>query len=94
MRSDFKRVLSILEQLHKEYPTHSVAKHISTATADYGDIWSLSDKDLYKLLKDYKSIIPPEAEFKLDEFVSKIEEDAKHIFEDDYLKEEDGYQEE
>ncbi len=89
MRTDFKKVLTLLEQLHKEYPGYSIAKHIATATMDYGDIWTLSDKELFILLKSYKSILPPEPKEAFDKFVNEIEEDGKHVFEDGYLNEEE-----
>lgn len=89
MKTYYKRVLSTLDQLHKDYPSYPLARHISSATADYGDIWGLSDKDLYEALRKYQSIMEIDPNMASDDFVDKIEEDAQHIFETDYFSEEE-----
>lgn len=90
MKTYFKQVLTVLDKLHKEYPNYSIAKHISSATVDYGDIWTLSDKDLLSMLNAYKAILPPEPSEDFEKFVDKIEEDGKHLFDNkDFLEEED-----
>lgn len=89
MKTYYKQVLNLLDQLHKEYPEYSIATHISSATAEYGDIWNLSDKDFLVMLKDYKSILPVEPDGSFDKFVDQIEEDGKHLFDNPTFLEEE-----
>ena len=85
----FNQVLKLLQQLHASYPNYNVGRHLSTALADYGDFWGISDKELLFALSKYKS--------QLDMDFPHVEEDIDNIIKeaqdlDTILKEEDnGY---
>ena len=49
----FKESLTLIEQLHKEYPSFSIGRHISTAMADYGDTWNMTNKEFFHALEKY-----------------------------------------
>jgi hypothetical protein len=51
----YNQVLKILQQLQQGYPTYNIGRHISTALADYGDFWGISDKEFLFALRKYKS---------------------------------------
>lgn len=48
------KILSILKDLEKSYPTLSVARHISDAASEYGELLWLSNKELLDALEVYK----------------------------------------
>lgn len=87
-KNEYRQSISILEKLHSLYPTYTIAQHIATAMADYGDFWGLTDKEFLFALEKYN------AELDLDEqhivtsdYVNKIIKDAETLF-DEYTEEE------
>lgn len=77
----YLKVTSLLTELHAQYPTFGLARHLSTATADYGDIWNLSDKELFFALTKYKAELELDgSEIADDKFVDKVIEDGKKLF--------------
>jgi hypothetical protein len=50
----YPKILEKLKGLHKSYPDYEMSKHLATATADYDDIWGLSDRQIYDLLEKYE----------------------------------------
>ena len=80
MANYFKECIKTLNSLKSRYPNFSIGRHISTATADYGDIWSMPDKELLHALQKY------EAELEIDEahvvddiYVNKVLEEGKDL---------------
>lgn len=51
----YNQAITVLQELHKSYPTYCIGRHISTALADYGDVWGLTDKEVLFALKKYQS---------------------------------------
>ena len=51
----YNQVINVLQELHKSYPTYCIGRHISTAVADYGDVWGLTDKEFLFALQKYQS---------------------------------------
>jgi hypothetical protein len=54
-KNQYNEVINILQELHKTYPTYNLGRHLSIALADYGDPWSLTDKELAFALDKYKN---------------------------------------
>lgn len=50
----FRKVISTLNELKKQFPKYNLGKHLATAL-DGHNIWALSDKEIYECLKNYKS---------------------------------------
>ena len=89
--SNYKKVLKMLEALHKEYPTFNLGRHLATALDDYGDFWGIADKELLFLLEKYKTALELDQLTVMDDaYVSKIIKDSENF--DDILK--DGDEEE
>lgn len=89
--SNYKRILKLLEELHKNYPTFNLGRHLATALDDYGDVWGISDKELLFLLEKYKTALELDQLHVMDDaYVAKIVKDAENF--DDILK--DGDEEE
>ncbi len=81
MKKDYKEVLNILSELHKDYPSYGLARHIATATGDYGDIWGMTDKELLFALTKYQAELAlDEDQIVSDEYIQQITEDAQHLF--------------
>lgn len=50
----YGKILEKLKTLKKSYPSYEISKHLATATADYADIWGLTDRQIYDLLEKYE----------------------------------------
>ncbi len=66
--SDSSKVINLLSKLHTKYPTYNLARHISTAVSDYGDIWGMTDRELLFALSKYATTLDMDS--------SPIEDDA------------------
>jgi len=88
MKNYNHEVIKTLGDLHKSHPTFSIARHISTATADYGDIWGMTDKELSFALTKYQLELElNNSQMADDAFVDEIVKDGNKLFEsekDDY----------
>lgn len=60
-QNHYKLALELLNKLHSVYPSFGLGRHLSTALADYGDFWGITDKELLFALQKY------EAELALDQ---------------------------
>lgn len=91
--SDFRKIVKILEELHREYPSFNLGRHLATALDDYGDVWGLPDKELLFILEKYKTALELDQSHIMDDaYVAKVIRDAENF--DDILKDQDGYEEE
>ena len=90
-KNNYMEALSVLEELHKDYPTFTIARHIATATADYGDIWGMSGKELLFALEKYQTELSLDsAPIADDDYIQALLEDSKHLL-DNQQEDEDGY---
>jgi hypothetical protein len=48
-----RKIIQILERLHKAHPTYNVGKHLSTAL-DGSDMWGITDKEIFTSLQKYE----------------------------------------
>ena len=51
----YTELIHILKDLHKCYPTYNMGRHLATALDGYGDIWGITDKELFFSLEKYKA---------------------------------------
>lgn len=93
MANYFKECIKTLNSLKAAHPSFSIGRHIATATSDYGDIWSIPDKELAFLLEKYQAELEIDNAHVLDDvFVNKVVEDGKdlnHILDEE--EEEEDY---
>ena len=54
IKPHFTQIISLLNDLHKSFPTYNVGRHLSTALEGYGDTWGITDKELLHALTKYK----------------------------------------
>ncbi len=85
-----KQFIHLLEELVKTYPTYNMGRHISTAFADYGDIWGTPTKELCFALEKYMTELAlDENQVVSEKYVQEILSDGEHLF--DVQQEEDEY---
>lgn len=76
-----KKFVLLLEELYKNYPTYSTGQHLSTALAEYGDFWGITDKEICFALEKYAAELELDSDNIVSEdYMNKIVEDAKHLF--------------
>lgn len=88
-KNNYKECIKILENLHREHPSYSLGRHLSSALEDYSDIWSVSDKELLYALTKYKAELEIDGASAYDDYVEKIVKDAQNL--DTILEEEEDY---
>ena len=78
-----KKFTELMHQLSRDYPTFGLGRHLSMALSDYGDFWGISDKELCFAIEKYQAELALDtANIVSDDYLSEIEEDAKHLFDD------------
>jgi len=86
----YNQAIHLLQDLKKERPTYTLGQHISTALADYGDAWGITDKEFVFALEKYQSELEYNTASETE--VDKIVRDAQDL--DKLFKEDDdGYEE-
>lgn len=86
-QNHYSDIIQLLEELHKDHPTYNMGRHLSTALSDYGDVWTVSDKEMLFALTKYKSQLEmdfPHNEKDIDDIIR----DGMDL--DNILKEEDN----
>lgn len=86
-KTNYEKALQVLQDLHKDFPTYNLGRHLSTALSDYGDIWGMTDKELLFALTKYKAEIEMDVPHTDDSELDKIIKDGMDL--DNILKEED-----
>jgi len=86
-KNNYEKSLQVLQDLHKDFPTYNLGRHLSTALADYGDIWGLTDKELLFALNKYKAEIEMDVPHTDESELDKIIKEGMDL--DNILKEED-----
>lgn len=91
-QSDFSKLISLFTELHKAYPHYGIGRHLSTALADYGDTWGMTDKELVFALDKYKLQLEMDVPHAGDSEIDEIIRQGLDL--DSILKEEDNNGEE
>jgi len=86
-KNHYNQVISILQELHKAFPTYNMGRHLATALSDYGDIWGITDKELAFALSKYKSEIEMDVPHTDESELEKIIKEGMDL--DNILKEEE-----
>lgn len=83
----YSQIVHTLAELHKDFPTYNMGRHIATALAEYGDTWNMTDKELLFAMTKYKAQL--EMDFPhSDKDIDDIIRDGMDL--DNILKEEDN----
>lgn len=76
----FNRIIQLFQQLHKDYPSQNLGRHLSMALSDYGDLWGVSDKEIVHALEKY--IIQLDTQITSEQDIERIIADTDRIFMD------------
>jgi hypothetical protein len=88
MRKDqYQQALHTLQELHKNFPTYNLGRHLATALSDYGDIWGMTDKEIAFALDKYKSEIEMDVPHPDESEIDRIIKEGMDL--DNILKEEE-----
>lgn len=86
---EFNQIISLLQELHSSYPQYNLGRHLSTVIGEYGDVWGVTDKELFFALNKYKSQLDMDVTHKEDdEDLDDIIKEAINL--ENILKEEDN----
>jgi hypothetical protein len=86
-KNNYQQALHTLQELHKDFPTYNLGRHLATALSDYGDIWGITDKELAFALDKYKSELEMDVPHTDDSELDRIIKEGMDL--DNILKEED-----
>jgi hypothetical protein len=89
MINHYKKCITLLQNLQKKYPKQTLGHHLSMALSEYGDIWSITDKEMLFALEKYET--EKELDFSEDIDINKIIFEGEHLFDDLPNEDEDGY---
>lgn len=76
-KNHFDQILTTFKELHKSYPSYNLGRHLSTALADYGDVWNVTDKEMLFALQKYQTTLSIDVFHEED--IEKIIEDGKNL---------------
>jgi hypothetical protein len=82
----YSQIISVLQELHREYPNYNIGRHLATAFDEYGDIWGLTDGEVLFALQKYKTQLNMDNADELD--IQRIIKEGLDL--DNILKEEDN----
>lgn len=78
----YKKAIELMENLYVSHPHYTLGRHLSTALADYGDFWGITNKEFCFALEKYAAELELDGqEISSEAYVNNIVEDAKHLFE-------------
>jgi hypothetical protein len=77
--NQFKEIINILTDLHKDFPSYNLGRHLSTALDGYGDVWGMTDKELLFALQKYKTELELDAPRPSDEEIDEIIKDGLNL---------------
>ncbi|NBW39010.1 MAG: hypothetical protein EBR30_29140 [Cytophagia bacterium] len=87
-KTHYAEVISILQELNKNFPTYNLGRHLATALDGYGDIWGITDKEFAFALSKYKTEIEMDVPHADENELEKIIKEGMDL--ENILKEEDS----
>ena len=86
--SAYSQILSLLQQLYREYPNYNMGRHLATALDGYGDVWGIPDSEILFALDKYKTQLNMDFKHSETYDIERIVQDGIDL--DNILKEEDN----
>ena len=83
----YNRILHVLQELHKAYPSYNMGKHLATIIDECGNLWGVTDKELAYSLGRYKGQLEMDFPYSETE-IDRIIKEGLDL--DNILKEEDN----
>lgn len=85
----YKQAINLLLELKKLYPNYSLGMHLSTCLSDYGDAWTVTDRELLFALEKYKTEL--EMNIVSDREIDKILKEGENLDKLFAEEDDDGY---
>jgi hypothetical protein len=73
-----RKIIQVLERLHKAHPTYNLGKHLSTAIDD-SELWGITDKELFLSLQRYESSLTMDKDHIDEEEIDEIIKDGMNL---------------
>jgi hypothetical protein len=73
-----RKIIQVLERLHKAHPTYNLGKHLSTAIDD-SELWGITDKELFLSLQRYESSLTMDKDHIDEEEIEAIIKDGMNL---------------
>jgi hypothetical protein len=77
--SHYMRILYILEKLHTSNPTIPLGQHLATALDESGELFSLTDKEIYDAVNSYTGTLEYDVPHIEEQDLDKIIQDGTHL---------------
>jgi len=78
-KNPYNQALEILKRLHIKHPNMSLGRHLSVAFADYGDMESVSPKEIVFALEKYEFEMDDITGYKDDEDLDQIIKEGMNL---------------
>jgi hypothetical protein len=88
-KKPYAQIIATLQELHREFPTYNMGRHLSTVLDEYGDVWGMTDKELAFAFDKYKTKLQMDIPHTDDKELDKIIRDGMDL--DNILKEDEDY---
>jgi len=74
-----RKIIQLLERLHKAHPTYNIGRHLSTALDGYQDVWGVSDRELFLSLQKYEVSLNMDRDHIDEEEIEEIIKDGMNL---------------
>jgi len=74
----YRKIIQVLERLHKAHPFYNMGQHISTAV-DGAELWGVPDKELFLSLQSYESSLEMDRDHVDEEELEDIIKDGMNL---------------
>lgn len=74
----YRKIIQVLERLHKAHHTYNIGRHISTAI-DGSELWGVSDKELLFSLQKYEASLDMDRDHIDEEELEEIIKDGMNL---------------
>lgn len=76
-KSAYEKILKTFHDLKKKHPSFRMGQHFSTALAEYGEVWGMTDKEFLFALEKYQMEL--EYDIAPDKDLDTIIEEGKNL---------------
>jgi hypothetical protein len=84
-----RKIIQLLERLHKAHPTYNIGKHFATALDGYQDVWGVPDRELLFSLRKYEASLDMDVDHIDQEEIEAIIKDGMNLERTLFEEEED-----
>lgn len=75
----YQQALNILKELHEDFPTYNLGRHLATALYEYKDIWGMTDREIVYALSKYKAELMQDIPHPDDTEIDKIIKEGMNL---------------